>query len=308
MKKIIIISSLILGLNINCVYAQNSILNKIEDALYGFQYESQNDTERLSRIEETVYGEKKTGTNAQRLAKLEKDLAANLLGQEISPVEDTFAESEEFTEELADTGANINYPAVNELEQHVFKQEFRDKKLKDRLAALEEKTFGKTYTDDLSTRVDRLKAEIKPKSLMDNAIAQSSNEYYDEDVVHLNEDYKLSEYNPPSEFSYEDYNARNHTFPFANKSRKMNLSAMENAVLNRSYPNDSTDTRLSRLESQMFGTIFDSDEQEERLNRLSSAYKAQKTATRYDSNRFSQNMATAMQIGTILLMVLACIL
>ena len=88
----------------------------------------------------------------------------------------------------------------------------------------------------------------------------------------------------------------------------MNLSAMENAVLNRSYPNDSTDTRLSRLESQMFGTIFDSDEQEERLNRLSSAYKAQKTATRYDSNRFSQNMATAMQIGTILLMVLACIL
>ena len=73
MKKIIIISSLILGLNINCVYAQNSILNKIEDALYGFQYESQNDTERLSRIEETVYGEKKTGTNAQRLAKLEKE-------------------------------------------------------------------------------------------------------------------------------------------------------------------------------------------------------------------------------------------
>ncbi len=307
MKKIIVISAIILCFNITGVNAQNTTLDKIENTLYGFQYESQSDTERLARIEESVYGQVNSGSNAQRIAKLEKDLAANLMGQEIDPVEDTFAEQDE-TEEMIAKGANINYPAVNELEQHVFKQEFRDKDLKERLAALEQKTFGKTYSDDFSTRVDRLKAEIKPRSLMDNAIAQSSNDYYDEEVVHLDENYRLSEYNPPSQFSYEDYNSRNHTFPFANKSRTMNLSAMENSVLSRSFPNDSTETRLSRLESQMFGTIFSDDEQEERIKRLSSAYKAQKTATRYDSNRFSQNMATAMQIGTILLMVLACIL
>lgn len=307
MKKIIVISAIILCFNITGVNAQNTTLDKIENTLYGFQYESQSDTERLARIEESVYGQVNSGSNAQRIAKLEKDLAANLMGQEIDPVEDTFAEQDE-TEEMIAKGANINYPAVNELEQHVFKQEFRDKDLKERLAALEQKTFGKTYSDDFSTRVDRLKAEIKPRSLMDNAIAQSSNDYYDEEAVHLDENYRLSEYNPPSQFSYEDYNSRNHTFPFANKNRTMNLSAMENAVLSRSFPNDSTETRLSRLESQMFGTIFSDDEQDERIKRLSSAYKAQKTATRYDSNRFSQNMATAMQIGTILLMVLACIL
>ena len=68
------------------------------------------------------------------------------------------------------------------------------------------------------------------------------------------------------------------------------------------------DNRLSRLESTMFGPTFNSDTQEDRLNRISSAYKAQKTASRYDSNKFSQNMATAMQIGTILLMILACVL
>lgn len=307
MKKIIVISAIIFCFNITGVNAQNTTLDKIENTLYGFQYESQSDTERLARIEESVYGQVNSGSNAQRIAKLEKDLAANLMGQEIDPVEDTFAEQDE-TEEMIAKGANINYPAVNELEQHVFKQEFRDKDLKERLAALEQKTFGKTYSDDFSTRVDRLKAEIKPRSLMDNAIAQSSNDYYAEEAVHLDENYRLSEYNPPSKFSYEDYNSRNHTFPFANKNRTMNLSAMENAVLSRSFPNDSTETRLSRLESQMFGTIFSDDEQEERIKRLSSAYKAQKTATRYDSNRFSQNMATAMQIGTILLMVLACIL
>lgn len=306
MNKIIVISAIILCFNLQYAMAQNPTLDKLEDTLYGFQYTGQSDSERLNRIEDTVYGKVNSGTEAQRIAKLKKDMSADLIGHEIDPVEDTFAEQDE-TEELAASGANINYPAVNELEQQVFNKEFKDKKLKDRLAALEQKTFGKTYSDDLSTRVDRLKAEIKPKSLRDNAIAQSSNEYYGDEVDRLDENYQLSEYNPPSQFSYDEYNKQNTTFPFA-KSRKMNLSAMENAVLNRSYPNDTTDNRLSRLESQMFGTMFNDDDEEARLKRLSSAYKAQKTATRYDSNKFSQNMATAMQIGTILLMVLACIL
>ena len=97
-------------------------------------------------LDETTKVEGKTTTVTfeiqEEIAKLEKDLAANLMGQEIDPVEDTFAEQDE-TEEMIAKGANINYPAVNELEQHVFKQEFRDKDLKERLAALEQKTFGK---------------------------------------------------------------------------------------------------------------------------------------------------------------------
>ena len=68
------------------------------------------------------------------------------------------------------------------------------------------------------------------------------------------------------------------------------------------------DNRLSRLESTMFGTTFATDTQEDRVRRISSAYKAAKSASKYDSNKFSQNMATAMQIGTLLLMILACVL
>ena len=68
------------------------------------------------------------------------------------------------------------------------------------------------------------------------------------------------------------------------------------------------DNRLSRLENAMFGTEFSNDDNETRAQRISSAYRAQKSANKYDNNKFSQNMATAMQIGTILLMVLACIL
>ena len=58
----------------------------------------------------------------------------------------------------------------------------------------------------------------------------------------------------------------------------------------------------------MFGTNFTSDDNETRINRISSAYKAQKSAAKYDTNKFSQNITTAVQIGTLLLMVLACIL
>ena len=130
---------------------------------------------------------------------------------------------------------------------------------------------------------------------MENKIAQ------DEDSIPLDKDYSLSGYEPP-EFDYDAYNARN------KKPVKVNLASVEKSILQQSFNNDDINNRLSRLESTMFGTTFDSDTQEDRLRRISSAYKAQKTASRYDSNKFSQNMATAMQIGTILLMILACVL
>ena len=65
---------------------------------------------------------------------------------------------------------------------------------------------------------------------------------------------------------------------------------------------------LARLDCTIFGTSFETDFESDRLRRISSAYKALKTASKYDSNKFSQNMATAMQIGTLLLMILACVL
>ena len=55
-------------------------------------------------------------------------------------------------------------------------------------------------------------------------------------------------------------------------------------------------------------TSFSGDNESERIARISSAIQAQKSAKRYDSNKFGQNMATAVQIGTLILMVLACIL
>lgn len=310
MKKFIVILSLLLSVNGVYAASQNSsLLDNVENSLYGFTYSAQDDVTRLNRIEESVYGQTSNKSTQQRIAKLKTDMAADLIGQEITPKEDTFAEDQDSykdkiaEEKLPPPGANVDYPSINELEKQVFKQEFKNKDLNSRLASLEQKALGSTYADDdFSSRVERLQAKIKPKSFMDNSIAQSSNDYFDGDTIPLDKDYKLDRYDA-GEFDYDAYNARNSRQP-----QRVNIASVEKSIFKRSFAQESMDNRLSRLESTMFGTTFNSNSEQERLDRISSAYKAQKTASKYDSNKFSQNMATAVQIGTLILMVLACIL
>lgn len=309
MKKFIIILGLLISFSSCYAATQYSpILDNIEKSLYGFTYTTSDDNTRLSRIEESVYGQSKTNkTTADRVASLKKDMAADLIGHEIAPKEDTFMEDQDSYKEenLAQNsrppaGANVDYPSINELEKQIFNQEFKNKDLNSRLASLEQKSLGKTYDNDpFSARVERLQAKIKPKSFMNNSIAQSSNNYYDEEAIPLDKNYSLDEYQPP-EFDYDAYNAKN--------SKPTNLANVEKALFKRTFANENMDNRLSRLESTMFGTTFSTDSDSDRLRRISSAYKATKSASKYDSNKFTQNMATAMQIGTLLLMILACVL
>ena len=307
MKKLVIFFSILLTLNYSFAAGQYSqILDKIENSIYGFTYSTNDDISRINRIEESVYGQAKTNKSiADRISSLKKDMSAEQLGQEITPKEDTFAEEQDSYKELAQENipaANVDYPSINELEYHLFKKEFKSKDLNSRLSSLEKEALGKTYdADPFSTRVERLQAKVKPKSFMDNNIAQSSNDYYDEEAIPLDKNYQLDEYRAP-DFDYDAYNARKRP------ARNINLASVEKSIFKKSFNDDSIDSRISRLESTMFGTTFANDTQEDRLNRITSAYKAQKTASKYDSNKFSQNMSTAMQIGTILLMILACVL
>ena len=309
MKKFIVILGLLISISPCYAASQySSILDNIENSLYGFTYTSSDDLTRLSRIESTVYGQAKTNKSVQdRVASLKKDMSADLIGHEIAPKEDTFMEEQDgYKEEklaqssMPPAGANVDYPSINELEKKIFKQEFKTKDLNSRLASLEQKSLGKTYENEpFSARVERLQAKIKPKSFMDNSIAQSSNNFYDEDIVPLDKNYRLDEYSSP-EFDYNSYNARN--------AKPTNLATVEKALFQRTFANERMDNRLSRLENTMFGTTFASDTESDRVRRISSAYKATKSAGKYDSNKFTQNMATAMQIGTLLLMILACVL
>ena len=328
MKKIVLLTAIILLINnigeiALSVTGTQATLGKIEESLYGFQYNEDNDLTRLNRIEETVYGKISTKSQSERLAKISKDISADSIGKEIEPVEDTFAENPEYIEEEPVATSDVSYPAVDEMEKQVFNQAFPKQDIKTRLSNLEKKTFNKIYTDDLSTRVDRLKAEIKPQSLIDNQIAQSANEFYDDDVRPLQSDFYLNKFISPGQFDYEAYNDMNnrraqryyddgyssgYATDIPQEPKKISLSTVEKKLFRQNFSQDTTENRLARIENSMFGTEFSTDDTQMRIDRISSAYNAQKSAGKYDSNRFSQNMGTAFQIGTLILMVLACIL
>ena len=305
-------------------YAVNPTLDKIENSLYGFTYTNESDTARLNRIEEQVYGKKSSGQTQTRIAKLKKDLSVDQIGQEISPKEDTFADPEDsivYEKEPAET-ASMDYPVINELEKQVFQKDFKNQNIKTRLSNLEKKTFNKTYDDeDLSTRVDRLKAQLRPQSFMANGMMQQDNDFYDGPVDKFAQNYHLDQYGIPP-YDYESYNNTpsydsfdgddngyySNSQSMSRPAKNMSISSIEKKLFKQKFENDPTSTRLTRIETSVFGTSFPSDSESERISRISSALSAQKTAKRYDSNRFSQNMATAFQIGTLILMVLACIL
>lgn len=302
MKKIILSLLLINILFAPCTFAASNpeILNKIENSLFGFEYSGDDEATRVTRIEENVYGEASNLSLPQRIARLNKDLGAELYGQEIEPCEDTLAREEEQREVLSSQEANIDYPVINELEKSVFNKEFKNLGVKDRLAQLETKVFTKSYaSDDLSTRVDRLREQVRPQGL-------------EQSLANAVDTYHVSGYYPPA-IDYDGMSIggsstsfNDDTFTFS--SKKVNLSTVENALYHQNFKNDSMSNRLSRVEQSMFGENFADEDEKTRIGRISSAFNASKSAKKYDSNKFTQNMSTAMQIGTMILMILACIL
>ena len=316
MKKFVLTILLLSSICLTCfgLAANQTTLDKIEESLYGFKYDNETALSRLDRIEKSVYGKNSGGTEAERIAKLSKDISADSIGKEIEPVEDTFAEYPDYLaeEEMQET-SDVSYPIIDEMEQQIFNQVYKKDNIKNRLSRLEQKAFNKTYSDDLNTRTERLKAEIRPQTFMDNKVAQSSNYFYDDMVEPERMNYHIDKYVPPNSFDYEAYNDRvnqtdKYSHSYAHEQKPVSVSTIEKKLYKHAYSNEPTDKRLARIESSMFGTEFSSDDEQTRIDRISSAYKAEKSAGKYDSNKFTQNLATAMQIGTILLMVLTCIL
>lgn len=315
MRKFLIIAILSV-LTTNTVLAQSqfgSTLTRIEKSIFGIEYESQSDEQRLKRIEEAVYGSVSTNATNQRVEKLSKDINADILGQEIKPKKDTFMEDEEkYSEPIPKADSNVNYPIINQLEQKVFKKEFRTNEVNERLSNLEQNTFKKTFNDDLNKRVERLKSVIIPE--YNNALAQNDE---DEDSQTNLMDDLLSRYSPkqnnfeaPQYNNQQDYNSQNSVTDDyqAQADVTIPLGALEKSILKKSYPNDTVPNRLTRLELKMFSSPFFDDDEQSRVERISSAYQAKKSSSKYDSNKFSQHMSTAMQIGALILMVVAAIL
>ena len=272
------------------VFAIDSKLaSKIENNLYGFSYENESDEKRLARLETSVYGNFKTGNIEKRFNNLKKDLSAEVIGNEITPSRDTFLEEEKLVED-----SSVNYPIINEIEEKLFNKTYKNRDLHTRIVTIEKKLFGKVYdVDDYSTRMDRIKAEIMPSTIANNRF---EHEYRDNRVNS----------NDISGTTFSRF-----SMPFGQKKYVRPYTNYGDEFIGGAAPidnNENLNNELSKLEMETFGTEFSNEDSTTRIQRLNSVNKAKKSSSKYDSQKFSQRMSTAMEIGAMILMILAMVL
>lgn len=318
LQTLIIISVLGVG-NISFSQSQFApMISKMENAILGMTYDNQTDSLRLARLEERIYGNSSSAAVSTRVKRLSEDLSADVIGQEIKPKKDTFASEEDsIKEEIPKADSSVNYASVNRLEDKVFKKEFKNLDVKQRLSNLEKQVFKKDYTDDLNSRVSRLESAVLPQRIVqsdpdgDDVISTMDNSADPSSLYSFNNSNNMDDgFSTGGAGSLNQYNNKNSVLDkFSGKtSIDVKLASIEKSVLKQTYPNDGMYNRITRLEETLFNTNFDSDDVQTRMERISSAYKAQKTSKKYDGNRFSQHAATAVQVGALILMVLAFIL
>ena len=288
---VIIISSTMLCVPVSA--SNNDILSKIENDIFGFEYSKDSNQNRVSRLEKTIYGKASNGDINNRIKRLSGDISADVIGLEIPASKDTFLAEEEKAD------STVNYPIVDEIEQKLFKRTYKDRDLHTRIVTIEKKLFGKIYDiDDYSVRMDRIKSKIMPEALAKQEDFEYENERRFSDSSINSADIGGTAF---SRFSMP-FGQKNYTRPYANYGN----FGLANEQKNES-PNNLNDD-LSQLEYEMFGTEFSNEDTHTRIKRLNSVNKAKKSSHKYDSQKFSQHMSTAMEIGAMILMILAMVL
>ncbi len=310
MKKIIItfICMLILPVYALSASENSDSIERIENSLFGYDYKNESDSARIERLEQHLYGSKKSGNINKRIEDIKNDIgfsqsqsqnekqmefARQTQSKDNTQIYDNQnAQQQEQLRKKQDILAlkedsSVEYPMVDKMEQQVFNTTYKNENIYNRLNRLEEKVFNKTSSEDLNLRVDNLASVVIPqknKNRSDSSrMAYSNpnmNSYYSNDSI-------------------ESVNAQ--SMPFQ-------LAALEEDILKSSYINDNNANRLSRLEQKLFKRSFPNDSDIIRLQRIMAAYDAKKNSYKYENNRRMQNMATVSQIGSILLMILAILL
>lgn len=295
MKKFVAYFFILLIFFINPVYsANNAEICKIENNLYGFDYSNDTTQNRIARLEKTIYGKTSTGDINKRLKKLSGDISADVIGLEIKPVKDTFLEDEKMKEELEQADNSVNYPIVDEIEQKLFNQTYPKRDFHTRIVTIEKKLFGKIYdVEDYSTRMDRIKAKVMPEAVAQKAPEYSDGSYFDNDMINSMDlsGTRTGRFAMP-------FGQRNYSRPYTN------FGNYEENIPDNTQLND----ELAQMEYDMFGTEFSNESTQSRIKRLNSVNKAKKSSKKYDSQKFQQHISTAMEIGAMILMVLAMIL
>ena len=214
--------------------------------------------------------------------------------------------------------AGIKYPVVDKLEQKVFNKTFENEDIYVRLSRLEKQTFKKESTLSLNERVDALRDKILGGARLaatdinpvtEEIILDDGSEYYGDLDEEENSRYNYYSYEnsknriPEIESKFEDGDMSGN----ASYGQNYDLDVLEKQLFGKRFAQEPPSKRLTRLENKVFQRTFN-DDNDSRTQRLLAVTTAQKTSKEYDSNKWAQRLNTGIQIGSILLMVLAMIL
>ncbi len=293
MKKYIIILLILLISPINSAFAAKTEdpISAVENSIFGYDYVNDSDIKRVERLEEHLYGAKKTGPLNKRIEDIKNDIGYSNPSISMPNSEQNTNKSIAQEKKNRDAEAmnlkedsSVEYPMVDRMEEEIFNTKYKNETIYSRLNRLEMRVFNKTSNEDLNTRVDRLASVISPQKKRN----QTYDTYTSQDIDNYYSNSGLEAVN-------------NNSLPFQ-------LEALEKEIFKNSYMNENNANRLSRLEQNLFKRNFPNDTDVTRLQRLMVAYNAKQDSYKYENNRKMQNVATASQIGGILLLILSLLL
>ena len=318
-------------------------LSIIEKDLFGVEYKNEDGTKRLNRIEKHIFGGTKTGPSAKRIQDIadasgisfmpkktaeEKRIAAADFEKEDTsvnyPVIDLM-ENKVFNKNF--NGENV-YKRVARLEQKAFGKSSegelstRTDKLKAAILAVKQDDVINSENSRIATNSN----QIKTAEMFRNT-SKNGNAFYNQNPTGMYganssamENYDLfgnqklmndaGNYQNSRNGGYPTGAAANSTMPYDaeySSDFAQALSAAENFILGKSNDNYSVGERLNKLENKVFKKTFNGDKVT-RLERVVSAASAKKNGGVFNENKWERYLATGIQVGSILLMILAMIL
>lgn len=263
----------------------NADISALETGVFGYDYNRDSRNRRVERLEEYMYGEKKTGSIQSRVEALKNDSGIAAMPKAKKPMvtfptgrleDETAAASNQGGYYLKED-AGVEYKIVDKMEKTLFNQTYKNENIYDRLNRLENAVFQETSKAPLDARTAKLAEVLLPSK---NTVQKKMQDFYKEENF----------------FPIEE-----NAFPFE-------LAALEQNLLKKGYAEENNSMRLARLEDKLFKRTFPNDSDVLRLQRLSAAYEADRSASAYAQNRRMQSVAAISQIGGIVLMILAMFL
>jgi hypothetical protein len=138
-------------------------LVSLEDKFFDHSYAQDDESARLNRLEQFIFGSAQSGSMHDRLSKLQAAVAANQPAPSQTPKDATQSANANSPASNSKPAVSppafdySNYPRVNGLEKQLLGTTYAHEPLPQRLDRLEKKAYGEaSSSNDLCARVDRL--------------------------------------------------------------------------------------------------------------------------------------------------------